>query len=567
MARPRRKINPLKPVSPPKNTEQRIYQTGGYIRLSVEDSGKPGLDTMDAQRSFIQGYIEGQPDMRLFRLYCDNGCTGTNFDRPEFEQMMEDVRTGKINCIVVKDLSRFGRNYLETGNYLEQIFPFLNVRFVAVNDHFDTLAAERASDGYIIPLKNIINAVYSRDISRKVCSALNTKRQNGDFIGSWAPYGYRKCVDNPHRIEPDEETAPVVRAIFRQRAEGESCQHIARKLSGQKIPSPGMYLYEKGLVHSACYKKPLWTHQAVRRILENEVYLGHTVQGRKRVSTFEGKKERLLPKTEWMIIPDTHEPLVDEKLFRAVQRITEETRRVYHEQFGKYDVLGTTPNLFRGLIFCADCNRSLKRYKSVTGQGKNRYYVYVCPAHAANPKACPKKYLHEDMLKEVIGDILQREMALAGNLENLVRQYSQAVNAAHQVGAENRETDSVNQSLRRAEMLYDGLYQNYAERLISEQEYRKMKRQYQSEIERLKTRLAELTRREDEYKRKTAQTPRQAAYGRFRLETELTEEMVHTLIERIEVDADDHISVTLRYQDECRTLAGLLEAKGDMTPT
>lgn len=150
------------------------------------------------------------------------------FDRPEFEQMMEDVRTGKIDCIVVKDLSRFGRNYLETGNYLEQIFPFLGVRFVAVNDHFDTLTAERASDGYIIPLKNIINAVYSKDISRKVCSSLNTKRQNGDFIGSWAPYGYRKCADNPHRIEPDEETAPVVRDFFG----GEPGENLTSKLPG-----------------------------------------------------------------------------------------------------------------------------------------------------------------------------------------------------------------------------------------------------------------------------------------------------------------------------------------------
>lgn len=337
-------------------------------------------------------------------------------------------------------------------------------------------------------------------------------------------------------------------------------------MSEQKILSPGMYLYEKGLVHSVCYKKPLWKPQAVRRILTNEVYLGHTVQGRKRVSTFEGKKERILPKTEWIIVQNTHEPLVDENLFYAVQHITEEAHRVYHERLGKYDELGTTSNLFRGLIFCADCKRRLMRYKSVTGKGKNRYYVYICPSHTANPKACPKKYLHEDKLKEMIWDVLQREMALAGNLENLVRQYSRSVNTVHQANTDHREIDSINQSIRRAEMLYDGLYQNYAERLITEQEYRKMKQQYQSDIERLKTRLAEITQREDEYKRKTTRNPWLTSCGRFRLETELTEEMVHALIERIEVDADDHISVTLRYQDEYRTLVRLLEAEGAMTP-
>ena len=138
----------------------------------------------------IQSYIDGQPDMRLYDLYCDNGRTGTNFDRPEFERMMEDVRSGKVDCIVVKDLSRFGRNYRETGNYLERIFPLLDVRFIAVNDNFDTLTAERTQDGYIVPLKNIMNAVYSKDISRKILPAISTKQQKGEFIGSWAAYGY-----------------------------------------------------------------------------------------------------------------------------------------------------------------------------------------------------------------------------------------------------------------------------------------------------------------------------------------------------------------------------------------
>ena len=220
MARPKRKVNPILPVAAPAEPVQRIYQVGGYVRLSMEDSGKPGTDTMETQRELIENYIESQPDMRLFDLYCDNGRTGTNFDRPEFERMMEDVRSRKVDCIVVKDLSRFGRNYRETGNYLEGIFPLLGIRFIAVNDHFDTLTAERTQDGYIVPLKNIMNAVYSKDISRKILPALTTKRQNGEFIGSWAAYGYQKCADDCHRIEPDEETAPVVRDMFQWRLSG-----------------------------------------------------------------------------------------------------------------------------------------------------------------------------------------------------------------------------------------------------------------------------------------------------------------------------------------------------------
>ena len=202
MARTKRKVNPLVPMAMETVPQQRVYKTGGYVRLSVEDSGKPGADTIEAQKELVLEYIETQPDMEFCGLYCDNGRTGTNFQRPEFERLMDDVRAGKIDCIVVKDLSRFGRNYKETGQYLEQIFPFLDVRFVAVNDSFDTLTAERSQDGYIVPLKNIMNEVYSRDISRNVSSALQTKQRNGEFIGAWAPYGIGSVLLTSTRLNP-----------------------------------------------------------------------------------------------------------------------------------------------------------------------------------------------------------------------------------------------------------------------------------------------------------------------------------------------------------------------------
>ena len=284
MARPKRKVNPLLPVTVSAEPAQHIYQTGGYVRLSVEDSGKPGADTIETQRELLQAYIEDHPDMCLYDLYCDNGRTGTNFDRPGFERLMNDVRAGKIDCIVVKDLSRFGRNYKETGNYLERLFPLLGVRFIAVNDSFDTLTAERSLDGYIVPLKNIINRVYSKDISRKVRSALATKQRSGEFIGTWAAYGYRKCAGDRHRIEPDEETAPVVRDMFQWRLSGLSYQKITRRLNERGIPSPSRYHYLKGETTSERYAHAKWDVWVVKNILKNEVYLGHMVQGRKHTS-------------------------------------------------------------------------------------------------------------------------------------------------------------------------------------------------------------------------------------------------------------------------------------------
>ena len=566
MARPKRKVNPVLPAAAPAEKVQRIYRTGGYVRLSVEDSGRPGADTIETQRELIQSYIDSQSDMALYDLYCDNGRTGTNFDRPEFERMMDDVRSGKVNCIVVKDLSRFGRNYREAGDYLERLFPLLGVRFVAVNDSFDTLTAERTQDGYIVPLKNIMNAVYSKDISRKVRPALATKQQNGEFIGSWAAYGYQKCADDRHQIEPDEETAPVVWDIFQWRLSGLSYQNIARKLNERGIPSPARYHYLKGDAKSERYANTVWSVAVVKKILTDKVYLGHMVQGRKRSGFSEGKKPYQVPESEWVIVRNTHQPLIDEDTFRTVQQIAEQASSAYKERLGRHDGLGMIPNIFRGLIYCADCKRPLVRYKNVTNKGKNLYYVYICPTHSDNLASCPKKYLHETQLKEILWDTLQREISLAVNLDKLVRRYSRSAKAVSQEDAVKREITAAKQALDRANMLYDSLYQNYADKLMTEREYTEMKRQYRSDVEHAQARLDELERRQQESRHQTTENPWLTACGQFKETQELTEAMAHALVERVEVDAKNHISITLRYRDEYRALLQLLKAEGEVVP-
>ena len=566
MARTKRKVNPVLPVAVQMGQPQRVYQVGGYARLSVEDSGKPGADTISTQRELIQCYIDGQPDMRLYDLYCDNGRTGTNFDRPEFERLMEDVRSGKVDCIVVKDLSRFGRNYRETGNYLERIFPLLDVRFIAVNDNFDTLTAERTQDGYIVPLKNIMNAVYSKDISRKILPALATKQQNGEFIGSWAAYGYQKCADDRHRIEPDEETAPVVWDIFQWRLSGLSYQNIARKLNERGIPSPARYHYLKGDAKSEKYANTVWSVTAVKKICTDPVYLGHMVQGRKRSGFSEGRKPYKVPESEWVIVRNTHEPLVDEETFRTVQRMAVEASSTYKERLGRHDSLGTIPNILRGLIYCADCKRPLVRYKSVTNKGKNLYYVYICQTHSNNLASCPKKYFHETELIEILWDTLRREIALAENLDKLVRQYSKSAKAVSREAEVKREITAAKQALSRAEMLYDSLYQNYADKLMTEQEYTEMKRQYRSDMERAQTRLDELEQQQKDERQQTTENPWLTACGQFKNETALTEAMAHALIDRVEIDGADHVSITLRYRDEYNALLRLLAAEGEAVP-
>lgn len=479
---------------------------------------------------------------------------------------MDDVRSGKVDCIIVKDLSRFGRNYKETGNYLERIFPFLDVRFIAVNDSFDTLTAERTADGYIVPLKNIINEVYSKDIGRKSRSALVTKQQKGEFIGAWAAYGYQKCASDPHRIEPDLETAPVVREIFALRLTGTSYQQIARTLNERGIPSPGRYLCLKGTAKCEAYANSRWSVAAVKKVLTSEVYLGHMVQGRKRSGFTEGRKPYQAPESEWVIVRNTHEPLIDEETFLAVQTMAAEANSAYKGRLGRYDNLGTTPNILRGLIFCADCKRPLVRYKSVTNKGTNRYYVYICPSHTADLASCPKKYLHEEKLKEILWDTLRQEIALAGKMGKLAQAYSRSAKVLSREDTLKREIAAARQAVERANRLYDSLFQNYHDKLLTEREYTELRQQYQADGEAAEKRLEALERQRQDERQQTVENPWLTTCGRFRADTELTEDMAHALIDRVEVDADNRIYITLRYRDEYRALLRLLEAEGEAVP-
>ena len=547
-------------------TAAQVWNTCGYVRLSKEDGDKEESNSVTGQKELIRDYLSRHPELRERDMKVDDGFTGSNFERPGFQEMIAQAKAGEINCIVVKDLSRFGRNYRETGNYLERIFPLLDVRFIAVNDNFDTLTAERSQDGYIVPLKNIINEVYSKDISRKLLPVFAEKQRNGEFIGAWAIYGYQKCPSDHHRIEPDPEIVPVIREIFRWRLSGMSYQNIARKLNERDIPAPARYHYLKGTAKSERYANAIWNVCSVKNILTSEVYLGHMVQGRKRSGLSEGRKSCRVPKSEWVIVRNTHEPLVDEETFQAVQQMTEKARTTYHERQGKYDALGTTPNILRKLVYCADCKRPLVRYKNVNSSKGIRYYVYICQSHADNPVSCPKKYFHETKLIEILWDTLQREIALAENLDKLVRQYSKSSKAVSQEAAVQREITATKQSLSRAEMLYDSLFQNYADKLMTEREYTEMKRQYRSDMERAQTRLNELEQRQKEERQQTTENPWLTACGKFKEETALTEVMAHALIERVEIDAENRISITLRYRDEYSALLRLLAAAGEAVP-
>ena len=561
MARTRRRINPITGIVP-EAPKDRVYRAAGYARLSMEDSGKPGADTIDEQKRLISEFIQTQSDMSFVGLYADNGKTGTNFERPSFERLMDDIRSGKVDCIVVKDLSRFGRNYLETGEYLERVFPFLGVRFVSINDHFDTLTASRNEDGYIVPLKNIINDAYSKDISRKIVPAMAAMQQRGEFIGSWAAYGYRRCADDPHRIEPDEETAPVVRKMFAWRCAGMGYQRIARTLNELLIPSPSRYLYMKGLAKTEKFANTLWTGITVRQTLLRGVYAGNMEQGRRKSALSEGlRKERALPKEEWTVIRGTHEALIAEETFEAVQRMSEGQKTDYRSKIGKYDYLGTTPNLLRGLVFCADCGCPMVRYKTVTSKGKNRFYTWICHTHAGNPASCSRKNFHDDKLLTILRETVIREIRLAGEMRSAVTRMAKSPEHQERERSLLTAQKEAEAALNRANLLFEGLYANYIDQLLTEQEYAEMKKHYRVEIEKAEEQLASIRQQLENAHSATEGNIWIENFNRFHDTDVLTDEMAHALIERVEIEDGNVVHITLRYRDEYRELMRALSAE------
>ena len=279
--------------------------TGIYVRLSIENSGKDDDgDSIENQTSICKEYVEEHPDLKLYDIYEDNGKKGTNFDRPEFNRLMDDVRAGKVKCVLVKDLSRFGRDYIEAGEYLEKIFPFLGVRFISITDGYDSLTAGDAEGALMIPLKNMINDVYAKDISRKIITSFRARQEKGEYLPAFPPYGYVKSKTKAYRYEVDEDVAPYVRMIFEWKAAGVSHSEICKRLNDMGAVTPARRKVELGIWHAEKYKHTIWHGRTIIDIMKNATYTGTLVYGRMPKSLYQGIKCHRAKPDEWRCIPD-----------------------------------------------------------------------------------------------------------------------------------------------------------------------------------------------------------------------------------------------------------------------
>ena len=359
-----------------------FYQAGIYTRLSQERKeeyrDKSNSLAMQEELCIKEAKEKG---ISIVKVYQDYEYTGTNFRRPAFNEMMADIKKRKINCILVKDLSRFGREYLEIGNYIEKVFPFLGVRFISVNDHFDTENKTDDKKSFEITIKNIINDLYAKDISKKVSSTKQEKMKQGYFIGTFAPYGYKAVrKDKGKVLIVDEKVREVVELIFDLAYKGASQVEIARELT-KTYTTPWQYMKTGEVLRSTDNKKQ-WSPSAIRQFLKNEVYIGNMVQGMHEKKSVRKEKGAYKPLDEWVKVEHTHEAIIDEEKFFAIQNLRKEKRDIAREKHNLYTKTKTIDNKYKGLVICKECGQLLKtRHMNTSNdhagiENKEQYYFF-----------------------------------------------------------------------------------------------------------------------------------------------------------------------------------------------
>ncbi len=547
MARKSRKNTVAGPVSV--KSEDRVYRAALYARISVETEKKREADTIGNQLQLLRDYVSEHADLSIFDIYSDDDISGTDFIRPEFSRMMNDLRDGKIDCIIVKDLSRLGRNYLESGEYIEMVFPFFRCRFISVNDRFDTKFQQADIS---VQLKNLANEMYAKDISRKICSTMRTIQEQGKFTGSRAPYGYRLDPKDKHHLIIDEETAPVVGEIFELLAAGNTVHYIATTMNMRGVPSPGRLLYERGVASTDHFKNSQWYMPTVRRILTDEIYLGWMISGKFR-STYHttGKKgSRPVPREEWIITKGTHEPIVTEALFNKVQEYFERMKQE-HGQTAVYNSKSKKASIFKGHLRCGECGQAmyLRNKKNHNGEKTGWYY---CALHENyNASYCGKKAVKQQDVEDIALKLIRTQIKLFTDAREMILSLNKKECSKTKHRIYNDQIRGVKKQIERYVGLKASLYEDFANGVLSQSEYLSMGQEYAQKADDLRIFLSELERGAQKYSQTFAvNISWSKLIEKYQHATVLTEEMIDAFIEEMILYNNGHIEVKFRFKDE-----------------
>ena len=521
-----------------------LYPTAIYARLSNKKRGKDDNGTsIENQVAVCKEYIREDPDLQLVKVFTDYGWTGTNMKRPAFEELMDEVRAGKINTIVVRDLSRFGRNYIETGIYLEKIFPKLDVRFVAVKEKLDTLKVDGTNESLMVPLQNLINDLYSKDISRKIHATYQVQKEEKSFAWRIVPYGY--MWDEEHtRIVPENGSSDVVRQIFQWKLEGIGNQAIAEMLNGRGIKTS--FTDRRGKNHR-------WIEPTIRYILRNPAYIGNKVWGRRKKELYKGLGMIYTPEEEWAVVEDDHEPLVSHEVFKKVQGLLDEAKEKRRKSIEENRELHLScEKLLDGKVICGDCGKNMLCISDIFKRKDGSPYTYVyyyCRRTVKGP-ACSYHSISQIKLEKKILRVIQTQTALALSYEKLLEELKKSKDGITLRRHFSERVTRIKGKIRSVQARRERLYEDYTDGILSAEEYSYAKERFNSDYERLNRLLETAVAQQTEYCETVSSENKwiqmMKSIGRA---DHLNRELVDEVLDKVLVFKERAIEVVLKYQD------------------
>ncbi len=521
----------------------KVYNASTYSRLSDDDGDKPESNSITNQKEFIREFLKSMPEIRICSERVDDGFSGVDFFRPDFQRMMMDIRAGKIDCVVVKDLSRLGRNYIETGKYLNE-FAELNVRFIAINDGYDSANSQGQANTILLPIKNLMNDSYSRDISIKVRSHLELKKRKGEFVGAFAAYGYMKSPTNKNQLIIDEYAAAVVQDIFQWKLEGMSQQGIADRLNESGVLSPCEYKRSLGMKYTSGFKlnpKALWSAVAVGRVLKNPLYLGVMVQGKKGRPNYKIKASMDKPQETWIRVENTHDPIVSADDFETINGLLRTDTRIATAEKTVY--------LFAGLLFCADCKQNMIR-KTVPVKDK-KYIYYSCSTNRSNKHDCTTHNISEVLLLDTVTDCIRIHIDSIINIEKSLDFIASLPAQKDEAKKVDKQIEKLESEHEQAMMFKISAYEKYIEGVLPEEEFKQYQTIYTKKCEDIEKAMENRRQELDAIiNAGTVKNEWIEYFKAFQSVDKLERKILVKLIDKIYIHEGNRIEIIFKYHNE-----------------
>lgn len=531
--------------------------------MKIIGKDKQESNSVTSQKTLLNGFVEEHDDLIVYDTYIDDGFTGTDFNRPSFQRLLEDMRNGNINCVIVKDLSRLGRNYIEVGNYIEQVFPLFNIRFIAINDFVDSFKNPASTNTILVPFKNLINDEYCRDTSIKIRTSLNGKKKKGEFIGAFPSYGYIKDPKDKHKLIIDESVANIIKDIFNWNVnEGLGKIAICHRLNDLGVLNPTGHKkielrqnYNNYGIQDNTYT---WTPSTVRNILNNEVYIGNTVQGKRRTKSYKVHKVEQVPKEEWVRVENTHEPIIDKEIFEKAQELSKRDTKASQKT--------KELSIWAGFLKCADCKRAMNK-KSSTNKSGSKYEYYICSTYRKKSNnLCTKHSIKVENLEKAVLEAIQLHIEVLVNTENLLEKIKK-INIK-KLANENIENikKSKEIEIEKINNLKKCLYEDWKNEYITKKEYLDYKQKYEQDIDKVKETIVNLQKqKENEEKIINRKNQWIENFKKNKNITELDRDIITELIDYIEVYENKKIKIYFKFMNEQNKILEYIKARNKVS--